>query len=119
MGADQRRFLRKTLEVRIKGTPTGQKTGPDADGDRTAAGQLAFTSADVSAGGVFLKSDLLLEQGEALALEFSIEGRPMRARAKVVWVRRFPVSGEPAGMGVEFIEMDDRERAALERFLDH
>jgi uncharacterized protein (TIGR02266 family) len=109
MGTDQRKFLRKTIEVRVKGSATGGAGG--------ATGILSFTSGDISAGGVFLKSDLLLEQGEALSLDFFVEGRPMRARAKVAWVRRFPVGGEAPGMGVEFLEMDDRDRGALERFL--
>jgi uncharacterized protein (TIGR02266 family) len=111
MGADQRKFLRKTLEVRFNALAGTAAAGAQA-------GQLSFTSADVSAGGVFLKSELLLEQGEALTLEFSLEGRPMRARAKVAWARRFPLAGEAAGMGVEFVEMEERERATLERYLE-
>jgi uncharacterized protein (TIGR02266 family) len=83
--------------------------------DGLGAGLLIFTSADVSAGGAFLKSDLLLEQGESLSLEFHLEGRlnPIRAQAKVVWVRRFPEVSEPAGMGVEFVAIDEDDRAAL------
>ncbi len=83
--------------------------------DTEGTGVLLFESADVSAGGTFLKSDLLLEQGEALSLEFRIPRleRLMRAEARVVWVRRFPADGENAGMGVEFLSMSDLDRAAL------
>jgi uncharacterized protein (TIGR02266 family) len=107
MGADQRRFLRKTLAVQFSAR------------DGSGTGQLLFTSVDVSAGGAFLKSDLLLEVGEALSLEFSVDGGTalLRAQARVAWVRRFPEANEPAGMGVEFTIIREDERAALEAFL--
>ena len=105
MGADQRRFERKAVLVDFQAR--------DAHG----AGQLVFQSADLSAGGTFLKSDLLLEQGEALSLEFTLpsEAGPhiVRTQARVAWVRRFPANGEPAGMGVEFVSMDPADRDAL------
>lgn len=106
MSSDQRRFERKALTVQFH--------AKDAQG----VGQLIFESADLSAGGTFLKSDLLLETGEALALEFPIlEGRVIRAQARVAWVRRFPQPREVAGMGVEFTAMQDGDREALATFL--
>jgi Tfp pilus assembly protein PilZ len=61
-----------------------------------------------------LKSDLLLESGESLSVEFQVlQGRVIRAQARVAWVRRFPSPTESAGMGVEFVEMDESDRAAL------
>ena len=101
MGSDHRRFARKAVAVEFQAR--------DAHG----AGQLMFESADVSAGGAFLKSDLLLEQGEALSLEVQLPTVTVRAQARVAWVRRFPEAGEPAGMGVEFTSITDSDRAAL------
>ena len=100
---EHRRFSRKALAVDF------------AARDGLGAGLLIFTSADVSAGGAFLKSDLLLEQGEVLSLEFHLDGRkdPIRAKALVVWVRRFPEGAQPAGMGVEFVGLGEADRAAL------
>jgi uncharacterized protein (TIGR02266 family) len=87
--------------------------------DTSGAGTLTFTSEDLSTGGAFLKSDLLLEQGEALSLFFELpEGKTsIQAQARVAWVRRFPEPGQIAGMGVEFVGMRDEERAALARWL--
>ncbi|MBL9038093.1 MAG: PilZ domain-containing protein [Archangium sp.] len=107
MGADQRQFQRKAVKVDIQAR--------DAHG----GGELVFQSADVSRGGAFLEADLLLEQGESLALEFTLPGSgPLRAQARVAWVRRFPADGEPAGMGLEFVSMDEADRRALKAFLD-
>lgn len=107
MGAEQRRFLRKGVPADFKGKDGG------------GAGQLVFKAADISAGGTFLKADLLLELGETLALEFRVPGVPrlMRAQARVAWVRRFPEGDEPAGMGVEFLAMSEEDRAVLLRYL--
>jgi uncharacterized protein (TIGR02266 family) len=110
MSADQRKFLRKSLEVRFRALAPGH--------DGAVAGHLSFDSVDLSAGGPFLRSDLLLEQGEALSLEFALDGRLIKAQAHVAWVRRFPVQHEPAGMGVEFVSMHDADRRLLERYLE-
>jgi len=86
--------------------------------DASGAGTLTFESADLSPGGVFLKSDLLLEQGEALALDFGVPGEGSgQGQARVAWVRRFPEAGEVAGMGVEFLSIKDTERQAIARWL--
>ena len=104
---DQRRFARKAILVEFHGREGG------------GAGSLVFESEDLSAGGTFLKSDLLLESGEPLALEFRVPGVPrlLRAQAKVAWVRRFPKEGEVAGMGVEFLAMGEDDRAVLGDYL--
>jgi uncharacterized protein (TIGR02266 family) len=107
MGEEQRRYARKTLQVDFRGR--------DAQG----AGLLLFEAADLSPGGTFLKSDLLLEDGEPLSVEFRVPGVPrlMRAQARVAWVRRFPKPGEPAGMGVEFLAMTEEDRAVLTDYI--
>jgi uncharacterized protein (TIGR02266 family) len=106
MGADQRRFRRKMVSVRFSAR------------DGSGAGQLWFTSADVSAGGAFLLSELLLEPGEALTVEFALQGAAViQAQGRVAWVRRFPSAGEPAGMGVEFVGLNESQREALTTFV--
>jgi Tfp pilus assembly protein PilZ len=84
----------------------------------TGAGTLVFTSDDVSLGGAFLRSELLLEQGDALALTIDVPGTgELRAQARVVWVRRFPEGGQPSGMGVEFLALAEPTRSALATWL--
>jgi uncharacterized protein (TIGR02266 family) len=105
---NQRRFVRKAVHVDFQ--------GKGAEG----IGHLLFEGADLSAGGTFLKSDLLLEQGESFALEFRVPrvSKVFHAQGRVAWVRRFPKGGEPAGMGVEFSAMSDEDRSVLSRYLD-
>lgn len=86
--------------------------------DTSGAGTLTFTSEDLSTGGAFLRSDLLLEQGEALSLFFDVpDGVSVQAQARVAWVRRFPEPGQVAGMGVEFVSIRDEEKQAIARWL--
>lgn len=104
---EQRRHIRRALQVVFRGR------------EAEASGELLFEGADLSAGGAFLRSDLLLEQGESLAVEFRVAGltRLLKAQARVAWVRRFPEPDELAGMGVQFLAMSEEDRAALLRHL--
>ncbi len=101
----QRRHPRHPLQVAFKG--------------HDAKGELHFTGADLSQGGSFIRADLLLEQGEELALEFTVPGvpRPMRAHGRVAWVRRFPDATQAGGMGFEFVAMTEEDRAVLAEYL--
>ena len=102
-GAEQRRHARHTVSVEFRGR--------DASGE----GELTLVGADLSAGGTFLRCDVLLEPGETLALEFHLPGAPasLSAQARVAWVRRFPDADAPPGMGIEFLAMPDPDRRLL------
>jgi uncharacterized protein (TIGR02266 family) len=106
--AEKRKFDRKPMPVEFRGR------------DTRGYGQLVFDATDLSPGGAFIKSDLLLEQGEALSLDFKLPGveRSLRAHAKVAWVQRFPKEGESAGMGIEFLAMTEDDRRALTKYIE-
>src|SRR4051812_36306907 len=103
MGAEHRRFARHALQVEF----------------RAAQGTLYFTGADLSQGGSFIRADVLLEEGEELALEFTVPGVPraMRATGRIAWVRRFPEPPQQGGMGVEFLAMAEEDRLVLAEYL--
>lgn len=107
MQADHRRHARKQMTVEFKGT------------ESSGVGELYFEGADLSPGGTFLKADFLLEQGERLWLQFRVPGVPkvMHAEGRVRWVRRFPSSDEPGGMGVEFETLTEADRQVLSKYL--
>lgn len=105
-GKEYRRHARRPLEVEIQ------------VGDASMGGELRFDSHDVSEGGIFLRSDLLLEVGEVMWISFVLPGAAfaIRTRGRVVWVHRNPDENDPtdtAGMGIEFMDLNDAERAAL------
>ncbi len=105
MNPPRRQHERHPLKVEFKGLD--------------AKGELHFVGADLSIGGSFIRADLLLERGEQLALEFHVPGvaRPMRARGRVAWVRRFPEPPLQGGMGFEFLVMTEEDRAVLAEYL--
>lgn len=107
MGDEQRRHARKSLQVDVRAK------------NASASGQLLFEGIDLSSGGSFLRSELLLEEGETLGVEFRVPGVPrlMKAQARIAWVRRFPKGDETAGMGIEFLAMSDEDRAVLDEYL--
>jgi uncharacterized protein (TIGR02266 family) len=107
MADNQRSTERKAIRVEFRSSAEG------------GAGELVFTTLDVSVGGAFLESELLFEEGERLWVEVNVSSHPtpIRAQARIAWVRRFPQEGERPGMGLQFIGMSEEDRAALEQFL--
>ena len=90
------------------------------DANRVRAG-IRFDAADVSAGGAFLRSDLLFEVGELLHLEIQLpppSPRQIRARGRVVRVTRESAHDRTPGMGIEFMDLAADDRDALEAALD-
>lgn len=85
----------------------------------SGTGSLLLHGRDLSEGGAFLASDLLLEPGTRLELTFQLPGidGPLTVAARVAWVRRFPEPDETPGMGVEFVAMVEAHRAQLAGFL--
>ena len=105
--ADLRQNPRKAVQVRFRCH------------DEAGEGELFFDSADLSTGGTFLVSDLLFEQGDPLTLEFCLpSGTTLRCEASVAWVRRFPASGQEAGMGIQFHDLPEFDQRALDAFLE-
>jgi uncharacterized protein (TIGR02266 family) len=71
---------------------------------------------DVSAGGMFIVTDLRLAAGARLAIEVHhpIDRATFSLEAVV---RRHAAPGEPAGLGVEFVGMDDARRLTFLAFV--
>ena len=76
---DTRKFPRTGLEVPVLVSDAAKKVRKP----------IRFSSADVSGGGTFLRSDLLFEVGEVLHLEFDLpNGHHIGADGRVVRVAR-------------------------------
>ena len=84
-----------------------------AAGNKIQAG-VRLNSTDLSEGGLFLRSDLLLEVGEDLTLEIPLgNGKTTVAHGRVAWVTRGTGAKAAAGMGVEFARLSSDDRRAL------
>jgi hypothetical protein len=84
-----------------------------AAGNKIKAG-IRLDTADLSEGGLFLRSDLLFEVGEDLSIEIPTgDGKVTVARGRVAWVTRGSGKKASAGMGIEFARLSDQDRRAL------
>ena len=85
---------------------------------------MAFVRAylgNISSGGLFVKTEKPLPQGEQFLLRLHLPDlqEPLRISCEVVWARSSAEATrkEPAGMGVKFIEMSKKESEALKQYL--
>jgi type IV pilus assembly protein PilZ len=80
----------------------------------------AYTG-NVSAGGLFIKTENPLIVGDRLSLKLQLPGAadPLHIRCEVVWSRTKQESqpGRPAGMGVKFLKMSERDTRILKQYL--
>jgi hypothetical protein len=84
-----------------------------AAGTKIQAG-VRLDTADLSEGGLFLRSDLLFEVGEDLTLEIPVAGgKTTIATGRVAWVTRGTGKKASAGMGIEFARLSAHDRRAL------
>jgi uncharacterized protein (TIGR02266 family) len=92
----------------------------DVDVDLDTAGlQLYAYITDVSARGVFVLTNNPRPKGTRLRLRFALPGeeKPIVTYGKVRWIREATVGGAPAGMGVQFSEIDASTLQKLSAFI--
>ncbi len=104
----QRRYVRMPISASFR----------VRDAHDPSQGEILFDSIDLSQGGAFLHSELLLEIGDELEVTFGLPGeiRPIRARARVAWATRGDVTGK-AGMGLEFLDLTEEAKRSIDQFV--
>ena len=107
--ATMRSYLRRSVRVSFR----------LRDANDPSQGDILFDAVDLSQGGAFLRSDLLLEVGEIVDVTFGLPGeiRPIHARARVAWATRQDGHKGHAGMGLQFIELANHDREAIASFI--
>ncbi|MFA4974431.1 MAG: PilZ domain-containing protein [bacterium] len=80
--------------------------------DEFGDGIFYVRAKDLSLGGLFLESDIPVRVGTMLFLSFALPGkkRPVRVTGEVV-----RAAGQ--GVGIRFVGLPEKARAAIERFL--
>lgn len=80
----------------------------------------AYTG-NLSSGGLFIRTENPLKQGEHFLFKLQLPGLPdpMRIKCEVAWSRKKAekMDDSPAGMGVTFIEMSKKDNEMLKQYL--
>ncbi len=84
-----------------------------------AEGFFELRTEDLSLGGMFIATDHLVPQGEKVRLVLQVPGEqpPVKAVAEVVRVVEESTPGQPAGLGVRFLELTKEGLGSIQRFL--
>jgi len=85
-------------------------------------GVLYFFSTDISAGGLFIESDIPIKLGTQVFLRFSLtpKSRPIQATGEVVRVMKDENPGErkgKVGIGISFIYIHPLDRQLIQDFI--
>ena len=86
-------------------------------------GLKAFTTAqsfDISSRGLFLRTTQVLSAGEEILVRFKLPGvaHPFKAVGRVIWSSAAETAqGHPAGMGIQFLDLNPQEQAMIERYV--
>ena len=86
---------------------------------------LSGFSVDLSAGGLYIKTNFPLKVNEELKLVFSLpeeyDQKPVSCRARIAWVNSESNPVKPdlsPGVGVEFIDIPPEDLASITNFLE-
>lgn len=102
--SSQRRFDRRDSIVSVVVRAAGNKISTG----------IRLDAENLSEGGLFLRSDLLFEVGEALILEIPLpNGTIAQTPGRVAWVTRGEGRQGTAGMGIEFARLSLEDRRVL------
>ena len=74
---------------------------------------------DISRGGIFIKTPKPAVNGTLLKIEIQLrDASPViSAVGRVVWRREQPEGGQPAGMGIKFIKVDEASQTVIDRIV--
>ena len=98
---DRRRSARAPLQVRVSYS--------------TVDALFTEFSRNVNEGGIFVATDTPPEIDTRVLLKFQLPGsdKPIQASGRVAWIQSAQ-GDEPAGMGIEFDELDGKARAHID-----
>lgn len=85
-----------------------------------AEGELIGYAKNISAGGVFIKTTTPSKPGETVKMKLTVPGSNISVHCvgKVVWHRfKDPYTPYDSGMGLIFIDLDEKLRAALDNYV--
>lgn len=105
LGGSRRRHLRVPVQLKVR---------------TSIAGVEVASLRDLSEGGAFIESAAPVDPETALRLEIDpgSGAAPLQLAAVVRWVRDIPNMDGPAGLGIEFSDVEDGDFAALSQLVE-
>ena len=87
--------------------------------ETTFDGSLYFFSKNLSANGMFLESEILLQEGVVVEVRFLLPDSmaPVRAVGRISRVEDRNVEHATTGFGIQFLEIEQSSREQLQTFL--
>ncbi len=115
---DKRKHPRITVTIQIKYKVINQSEEAISVMEQRKVIQTAKSN-NVSAEGLFLVSDKILEKGDILKLEVALpeEPQPLRAFSEVVWISNFGLPEGRHGAGIYFMALRDEDADKIGRFV--
>jgi len=106
-GSEKRRFARTALSLLVQYR------------FNTFEDFLAEYSVNLSAGGMFIRTDTPKDEGSIIYLQFSLKdgSRLVEGMGRVVRVNPPGVPGRTAGMGIEFLNFDEESMSLIGEIL--
>ena len=80
-------------------------------------GDILFDVLNMSQGGAFLRSDVLLDIGTTLQIGLPFEFLEGAVTGRVAWVTRGD-KDQAAGMGIEFVGLNETEQSKLNAWIE-
>ena len=102
MSENPRRFMRYPVSVEFRAHEDNQ----------AEHGDMLFDVLNMSQGGAFLRSDVLLEIGTTLEVKLPFQFLSEPVKGRVAWVTRGDRDHAP-GMGIEFTNLGEAHQKAL------
>ena len=90
-----------------------------SESNEVGSGEILFDTINISGGGAFLRSELLLDVGVEVEVTFQLPNSAdqLVTTARIAWVTRGSSGNRDPGMGIEFISLGDKERELIESLI--
>jgi uncharacterized protein (TIGR02266 family) len=100
---ERRRYERAPINAQVEYELTNASSGPS---------RVRKSMANISTGGLFIRTEEPLGPGTRMVVRFELPNRH-----RVIAVSRVCYAKKGAGLGVEFLGLDDEDRAEIETYI--
>ncbi len=115
--SNKRNFSRKEIQVEVT-----VKDVAGIDGERKELTDFYFVTNNISAGGIYLSTEMPLIKGDIIELEFALPGdeNVLTLQGKVMWINQDETAYlfMPKGVGIKFVNLTQEVKKHLGSYLN-